>query len=208
MPGKPGGITDCLPETVVSIWCGPDSSCFFGDGASAATGGLKGVIGEKTGYSFKITSQRTRVQPTLGAAHLSGDKGPGLCEDGQRSRRGRRELARCRGGTEVLGPRGGDRTLPSPESTPQMQLPTHAQPGPPLAGTRRHTAALRVGRDPLSTGGLGGSLPPPATIPLLRRLEPASSPVNGAAKAATRGCHSTSAVSGRGQSLRPPPVRT
>lgn len=90
MPGKPGGITDCLPETVVSIWCGPDSSCFFGDGASAATGGLKGVIREKTGYPFKITSQRTRVQPTLGAAHLSGDKGPGLCEDGQRSGRGRR----------------------------------------------------------------------------------------------------------------------
>lgn len=133
MPGKPGGITDCLPETVASIWCGPDSSCFFGDGASAATGGLKGVLREKTGYPFKITSQRTRVQPTLRAAHLSGDKGPGLCEDGHRSGGedgnwpGAGEARRWRS----RGPQGGDCTLPSPGSTPQMQ-PANARP----AGTR------------------------------------------------------------------------
>lgn len=37
-----------------------------------------GVIGEKTGYLFLSSAPECRVQPSLGVAHLSSDKGTGL----------------------------------------------------------------------------------------------------------------------------------
>lgn len=179
---------------------------------------MKGVITGKTGYLLKITSQSPRVPPTLGAAHLSGDKGQGSARTARRSRE--RETGNMPGAGETLrlsGPRGSDRARPEGmlSNTAIAASDAHprarTQPEAPLAETRRHTAALRVGQNPLSTGGLGGSpygspsCSDPAPVP--RRPEPVSSPVKWAAKAATWGCNSTRRrVSGHARPLRGPPV--
>lgn len=124
---------------------------------------MKSVIREKTGYLFK-----NDIPKPHSPAYPRGSSS----ERGQRARtlRGRPEgrggggdrgLARCRGDSEAAGTaRRRPRPTPRHSNTANAASDAHRRARTArsaLAETRRHTPALRVRQNPLSTGGSGGS---------------------------------------------------